>query len=91
MKVSMGPSSGHLMPGYFLGLFGTWDNRMFIPPEKISRIFSELLEVMSCGSVSARKLARVTWKIVSNFLIIGDVCKLMTKKNSNFGGSICRV
>ena len=52
---------------------------MFIPPEKISRIFYELLEVMSCGSVSVRKLALVTGRIVSNFLIMGDVCKLMTK------------
>ena len=59
-----------------------WDfknNRMFIPPEKVSRIFCELSEVMSCRSVSARKLARVTGRIVSNVLIMGDVCKLMTK------------
>ena len=59
-----------------------WDfknNRMFIPPEKVSRFFCELSEVMSCRSVSARKLARVTGRIVSNFLIMGDVCKLMTK------------
>ena len=49
------------------------------PPEKISRIFYELLDVMSCRNVSARKLARVTGRIVSNFLIMGDVCKLMTK------------
>ena len=35
---------------------------------------------MSCRSISARKLARVTRRIfVSNFLIMGDVCKLMTK------------
>ena len=59
-----------------------WDfknNRMFIPSEKVSRIFCELSEVMSSRSVSARKLARVTGRIVSNFLIMGDVCKLMTK------------
>lgn len=64
----------------WLGIF--WDfknNRMFIPPEKISRIFHELVEVMSCRNVSARKLARVTGRIISNFLIMGDVCKLMTK------------
>ena len=53
---------------------------MFRPPEKISRVFYELLEVMSCRSVSARKFVRVTGRIVSNFLIMGDdVCKLMTK------------
>ena len=65
----------------WLGIF--WDfknNRMFIPSEKISRIFYELLEAMSC-----RKLARVTGRIVSIFFffffffIMGDVCKLMTK------------
>ena len=61
----------------FAGWVFFWDfknNRTFIPPEKISRIFYELLEVMSC-----RKLARVTRRIVSNFSIMGDVCKLMTK------------
>ena len=59
----------------WLGIFGDFkNNRMLIPPEKISRIFYDLLEVMPC-----RKLARVTRRIVSNFLIMGDVCKLMTK------------
>ena len=67
----MGPTSGHLLARYFLGF---QNNRMFIPLEKISRIFYELLEVMPC-----RKLARVTRRIVSIFLIMGDVCKLMTK------------
>ena len=64
----------------WLGIF--WDfknNRMFIPPEKISGILEEVVEIMSCCSISARKLARVTGRIISNFLIMGDVCKLMTK------------
>ena len=52
---------------------------MFIPLEKISGILDEVVEIMSCKSVSARKLARVTGRIISNFLIMGDVCKLMTK------------
>ena len=59
-----------------------WDfknNRMFIPPEKVSRIFCDLSEVMSSRSVPARKLARVTRRIVANFLIMGDVWKLTTK------------
>ena len=30
-------------------------------------------------SISARKLASVTGRIVSKFFIMGDVCKLMTK------------
>ena len=52
---------------------------MFAPPEKISRTFQDVVEIMSCRSVSARKLARVTARIISSFLIMGDVCKLMTK------------
>ena len=64
----------------WLGIF--WDfknNRMFIPPEKISGILEEVVEIMPFCSISARKLARVTGRIISNFLIMGDVCKLMTK------------
>ena len=56
----------------WLGIF--WDfknNCMFIPPEKISRTFHDVVEIMSCRSVSGR--------IISSFLIMGDVCKLMTK------------
>ena len=46
---------------------------MFIPPEKISRTFQYVVEIMSCRSVSARKLARVTGRTISSFLIMGDV------------------
>ena len=47
----------------WLGIFWEFKNNpIFIPPEKISRIFYEELEVMSC-----RKLARVTRRIVSCF------------------------
>ena len=38
-----------------------WDfknNRMFIPPGKISGILEEVVEIMSCCSISARNLAR---------------------------------
>ena len=59
-----------------------WDfknNSMFIPLEKISGIFDEVVKIMSCKSVSARNLARVTGRIISTFFIMGDVCKLMTK------------
>ena len=38
-----------------------------------------VVEIMSCCSISARKFARVTGRIISNFLITGDVCMLMTK------------
>ena len=63
-----------------MGIF--WDfknNSMFIPLEKISGIFDEMVKIISCKSVSARNLASVTGRIILNFLIKGDVCKLMTK------------
>ena len=64
----------------WLGIFGDFKNNcMFIPPEKISRTFQDVVEIMSCRSVSARKLGRVTGRIILSFLIMGDVCKLMTK------------
>ena len=42
------------------------NNRLFIPPEKISQFFYELVEVTSCSSVSARKLAHVTGTLLSH-------------------------
>ena len=64
----------------WLGIF--WDlknNCMFIPLGKISGILDEVVEIMSCKRVSARKLARVTGRIISNCLIMGDVWKRVTK------------
>ena len=56
----------------WLGIFGDFkNNRMFIPPEEISRVFYELLEVMSCRSVSAKKLTLVTGRIISNIFYHG--------------------
>ena len=64
----------------WLGIFLDFkNNRMFIPPERISGVLEEVVEIMSSCSISARKLARVTGRIISKFLIMGDVCKLMTK------------
>ena len=51
----------------FAGWVFFWDfknNCMFIPLEKISGILDEVVEIMSCKSVSARKLARVTGRIL---------------------------
>ena len=48
-------------------------------PKRFLEFFSELVEVMLCRSVSARKLTGVTGRIISNFLIMGDVCKVTTK------------
>ena len=56
--------SGHELAGYFLGI---QNSRMFIPPEKISGILEEVVEVMSCCNISGRNLARVTGRIISNF------------------------
>lgn len=47
--------------------------------DKINRILQEIIKILSRNSVSARELPPVTWRIVSNFLVMGDVYKLMTK------------
>lgn len=47
--------------------------------DKINRILQEIVEILSRNSVSARQLASVTWRIVSNFSVVGDVYKLMSK------------
>ena len=47
--------------------------------DKINRILQEIVEILSRNSVSARQLASVTWRIVSNFSVMGDVYKLMSK------------
>jgi len=52
----------------WLGIF--WDlknNRMFIPPERISGILEEVVEIMSCCTISVRNLARFTGRIISKF------------------------
>ena len=63
--------SGHLLAGYFLGF--QKNNRMFIPPEKISGILEEVVEIMSCCSISARNLARVTGRIICKLVLDADV------------------
>ena len=75
--MSVGPYSGHLLAGFFWGDFK--NNFMLIPLGKVSGILDEVVEIMSCKRASARKLTRVTRRIIPNFLIMGDVCKLMTK------------
>lgn len=47
--------------------------------DKINLILQEIVEILSRNSVPARELPPVTWRIVSNFLVMGDVYKLMTK------------
>ena len=46
----------------WLGIF--WDFKstcVFIPPEKISGILEEVVEIMSCCSISARNVARASY------------------------------
>ena len=54
----------------WLGIF--WDfknNSMFKPLEKISGIFDEVVKTMSCKSVSARNIARVTGRIFGSWVM----------------------
>lgn len=51
----------------WLGSFRDFKNNcMFIPPEKMSGILEEVVEIMSCYSVSASNLACVTGRIISD-------------------------
>ena len=68
--------SDRLLAGYFLGF--QKQPYVYTTGEDLG-ILEEVVEIMSCCRISARKLARVTGRIISNFLIMGDVCKLMTK------------
>ena len=59
-----------------------WDlkhNLLFIPVEKIDRLLASIDIVLLQSRLPARQLASVTGSIISNMLVFGNVCKLMTK------------
>jgi len=74
ISVSVFPFRSFSVGWVFLGF---QNSRMFISPEKISGILREVVEIMSCCTISARNLARVTGRIISIFFYHG--CKLLTK------------
>ena len=64
----------------WLGYF--WDLKkksLSIPSDKIDRLFTSIDDALSHTTMPARQLASVTGSIISNMLVIGNLCKLMTK------------
>ena len=50
-----------------------------MPEDKIDKLLVSTDNAFSQSSLPARQLASVTGSIISNMLIFGNVCKLMTK------------
>ncbi|KAK2564547.1 hypothetical protein P5673_011997 [Acropora cervicornis] len=59
-----------------------WDlkrNLLFIPVEELDRLLASIDSVLLQSRLPARQLASVNGSIISNILVFGNVCKLMTK------------
>ena len=50
-----------------------------MPEDKIDKLLVSIDNALSQSSLPARQLASVTGSIISNMLVFGNVCKLMTK------------
>jgi hypothetical protein len=64
----------------WLGL--DWDLKMkslSIPQKKITKMLVSINAILVSRKVKARQLASVTGLIVSNLIVFGNICKLMTK------------
>ena len=64
------------------GLGYRWDlkdNLLTVPEDKIDKLLVSICNALSQSSLPARQLASVTASIISNMLVFGNVCKLMTK------------
>ena len=55
------------------------DNLLTVPGGKIDKLLVSIHNALSQSSLPARHLASVTGSIISNMLVFGNVCKLMTK------------
>ena len=55
------------------------DNLLTVPEDKIDKLLVSIDNALSQSSLPARQLASVAGSIISNMLIFGNVCKLMTK------------
>ena len=55
------------------------DNLLTLPEDKIDKLLVSIDSALSQSSLPARQLASVTGSIISNMLVFGNVCKLMTK------------
>ena len=64
------------------GLGYRWDlkdNLLTVPEDKIDKLLVSIDNALSQSSLPARQLASVTGGIITNMLVFGNVCKLMTK------------
>ena len=64
------------------GLGYRWDLKddlLTVPEDKIDKLHVSIDNALSQSSLPARQLASVTGSIISNMLVFGNVCKLMTK------------
>ena len=50
-----------------------------VPEEEVARLLAQIDAVLTAKKVTARQLASVTGLIISNLLVFGNICKLMTK------------
>ena len=55
------------------------DNLLTVPEDKINKLLVSIDNALSQSNLRARQLASVTGSIISNMLVSGNVCKLMTK------------
>ena len=55
------------------------DNLLTVPEDKINKLLVSIDNALSQSNLRARQLASVTGSIISNMLVFGNVCKLMTK------------
>ena len=58
---------------------GLKENLLTVPEEKTDKLLVSIDNALSQSSLPARQLASVTGSIISNMLVFGNVCKLMTK------------
>lgn len=59
-----------------------WDLKgktLSVPQDKVARLLARINEALAITELTARQLASVTGLIISNMLVFGSVCKLMTK------------
>ena len=55
------------------------DNLLTVPEDKIDKLLVSIVNALSKSSLPSRQLASVTGSVISNMLVFGNVCKLMTK------------
>ena len=55
------------------------DNLLTVPEDKIDKLLVSIDNALSQSSLPARQLASVTGSVISNMLVFGNECKLISK------------